>query len=115
MEHACNNSLYYVVGAAGGSRIPTATVQAIWHLLDHRMTAADALAAPRFHDQLVPSVAAFEYSFDNTTVLGLRDREHNVTWMAPGLSAVQAVRVKANGMFEAASEPRQKNSAGLTV
>jgi len=79
------------------------------------MTAADALAEPRFHDQLVPSVAAFEYSFENATVLGLREREHNVTWMAPGLSAVQAVRVKHGGVFEAASEPRQKNSAGLIL
>jgi len=79
------------------------------------MTAVDALAAPRFHDQLVPSIAAFEFSFDNATVLGLKEREHNVTWMAPGLSAVQAVRVQHDGIFEAASEPRQKNSAGLTV
>lgn len=115
VDHLANNSLYFAVGAAGGSRIPTSTIQALWHVLDHDMSVADALAAPRFHDQLVPSVVTFEYPFDNKTVHALQEREHNVTWVAPGVSAVQALRMKWDGSFEAAGEPRQKNSAGLVV
>jgi gamma-glutamyltranspeptidase/glutathione hydrolase len=30
VEHLDNSSLYFVVGAAGGSRIITATVQSLW-------------------------------------------------------------------------------------
>lgn len=115
VDHIANNSLYFVVGAAGGSRIPTATVQALWHVLDHEMSVADALAQPRFHDQLIPSTTVFEYAFDNKTIAELKEREHNATWVAPVLSAVQALRLKWDGRFEAAGEPRQKNSAGLVA
>lgn len=60
VEHKSNGSLYYVVGSAGGSRIITATIQNLWHTLDHNMSAIDALYEPRFHDQLVPNVIGFE-------------------------------------------------------
>lgn len=115
VDHISNNSLYFVIGAAGGSRIPSATMQALWHVLDHDMTVSQALAAPRFHDQLVPAVTTFEYAFDNATVAAMHDREHNVTWVPPGLSSVQGLRLGWNGEFEAAGEPRQKNSAGMIV
>lgn len=61
VEHAGNGSLYYVVGAAGGSRIITATVQSLWGVLDRGMSAGEAMAQPRWHDQLVPNVVAFEW------------------------------------------------------
>jgi gamma-glutamyltranspeptidase/glutathione hydrolase len=40
VEHA-DGSLYFVVGAAGGSRIITATLQQLWHVLDQNMTAPE--------------------------------------------------------------------------
>ena len=110
-----DGKLHFVTGAAGGSRIITATVQTLWGVLDRNMTAAEALAMPRLHDQLVPDQVAFEYSYDNSTVEALRSRGHNVTWVAPGQSSAQSIRVLADGDFEAASEPRQKNSAGYVV
>lgn len=61
VEHLSNSSLYYIVGAAGGSRIITATVQNLWHVLDRNMSAPQAIAQPRFHDQLIPNVVAFEW------------------------------------------------------
>ncbi|KAI7072916.1 gamma-glutamyltransferase, partial [Hortaea werneckii] len=54
VEHA-NGSFYYAVASAGGSRIITAVLQNLWHVLDQNMTAPEALAAPRLHDQLVPN------------------------------------------------------------
>lgn len=65
VEHAGNGSLYYVVGAAGGSRIITATVQSLWGVLDRGMSAGEAMAQPRWHDQLVPNVVAFEWGDDD--------------------------------------------------
>ncbi|KAL8784917.1 MAG: hypothetical protein Q9195_008854 [Heterodermia aff. obscurata] len=67
VEHLANNTLYFVVGSAGGSRIITATVQNLWHVLDQHLTSAEALARPRFHDQLNPNTAVFEYAYDNRT------------------------------------------------
>lgn len=104
-----------VVGAAGGSRIISATTQVLWHMLERGASAAAAVAEPRFHDQLMPNVVAFEYNFDNATVDSMKDKGHNVTWVREGFSAVQAVRVRDDGVFEAAGETRQKNSAGLTL
>lgn len=84
-----NGTLYYVVGAAGGSRIITATIQNLVHVLDGNMTAPQALAQPRLHDQLIPNQVSFEYAFDNTTVAFMESRGHNVTWIAPGQSSAQ--------------------------
>lgn len=112
---ARDGSLLAAVGAAGGSRIITATATALWHVVEHGMTMGEALAEPRLHDQLMPNRVLLEYSFDNGTAASLAARGHNVTWVAEGLSAVQGVRVLEDGVFEAASEPRQKNSGGLTI
>lgn len=104
-----------ITGAAGGSRIITSTVQNIIHVIDQGLTAAEALAKPRLHDQLIPNQAAFEYTYDNSTVAFMRSRGHNVTWVAPGASTAQAIRVSPNGTFDAAGEPRQLNSAGYSA
>lgn len=114
VEHA-NRSLYFVVGAAGGSRIITATVLQLWNVLDRSMTAKEALAQRRWHDQLIPNVASFELGFDEGVVQYMADRGH--VFAVPGVagaSSAQAIRV-VDGGFEAASEPRQKDSGGFIV
>lgn len=114
VEHA-NGTLYFLTSAAGGSRIITSTVQQLWNVLDRNLTAAEALAKPRLHDQLVPNQVSFEYAYDNSTVAYLQSLGHNVTWVAPGQSASHQVRRLANGTFEAAGDPRQVDSAGVAV
>jgi gamma-glutamyltranspeptidase/glutathione hydrolase len=66
------------------------------------MTAPQALAQPRLHDQLIPNQVAFEYAYDNETVAFMKSRGHNVTWIAPGQSSAQSIRRLPNGTFEAA-------------
>jgi gamma-glutamyltranspeptidase / glutathione hydrolase len=110
-----DGSLFLIAGSAGGSRIITATVQNIIHVIDQGMTAAEALAQPRLHDQLIPNQVTFEYAYDNSTVAFMEGRGHNVSWIAPGQSTAQAIRVLPNGTFDAAGEPRQLNSAGYSV
>ncbi|TAQ83415.1 hypothetical protein B7494_g8260 [Chlorociboria aeruginascens] len=95
VEHP-NGTLYMSIGAAGGSRIITATVQSIWHVLDHGMTLPEALKEPRLHDQLLPDLTTFEYMYDNDTVDSMRSRGHNVTWVGHE-SSVQGVRLLWNG------------------
>jgi gamma-glutamyltranspeptidase/glutathione hydrolase len=107
--------LYLVVGSAGGSRIITATIQNIHHVLDQNMTTPEALAQPRLHDQLEPDQVSFEYAYDNGTVAYMQSLGHNVTWVAPGLTTAQALRQLPNGTFEAAGDPRQVNSGGLAI
>jgi gamma-glutamyltranspeptidase/glutathione hydrolase len=117
VEHANSSSLidafYVAIGAAGGSRIITATIQNLLHILDGNMTTAQALAQPRIHDQLVPATVSFEYAFDNATTAYMTQLGANVTWIAPGQSTAQGLRRLSNGTFEAAGEPRQVNSGGF--
>jgi gamma-glutamyltranspeptidase / glutathione hydrolase len=107
--------LYFVIGAAGGSRIITSTIQNIINVLDRNMTAPEALKYPRLHDQLIPNTVQFEYAYDNETTSFLRSLGHNVTFMAPGSSSAQGIRRLDNGTFEAAGEPRQLNSGGYAI
>lgn len=112
-------ALYYIIGSAGGSRIITATIQNIWHVLDQKLTAEQALAQPRMHDQLTPATVSFEYAglniqgYDNSTVAYLAGLGANVSWIAPGQTTAQGIVRLPNGTFQAAGEPRQYASGGL--
>ncbi|KAK5997306.1 Glutathione hydrolase proenzyme [Cladobotryum mycophilum] len=110
-----NGTLYAAIGAAGGSRIISATAQTLWHILDHDMTAAESLAYPRMHDQLAPDRVVLEKKFSKSVGDYLKEKGHHVEWADPGSSAVQCIKRHFDGSLEAASEPRQKNSAGYTV
>ncbi|KAJ5082222.1 Glutathione hydrolase proenzyme [Penicillium argentinense] len=110
-----DGSVFLVTGCAGGSRIITATVQNIINVIDKGLSAAQALAQPRLHDQLVPNQVTFEYAYDNSTVAFMESLGHNVTWIAPGQSSAQAIRILPNGTFDAAGEPRLLASAGYSV
>ena len=68
VEFLANNTLYFVTGAAGGSKIITATIQSLWNVLDKNMTSAQAVEAPRFHDQLVPN-QVIPLSFERRLIL----------------------------------------------
>lgn len=106
---------YFLIGAAGGSRIITSTIQNIHNVIDYEDSVADALARPRWHDQLTPNQITFEWAFDNSTVAFLKDLGHTTVHIPPGQSAAQGLLWLRNGTFEAAGEPRQKNSGGFAV
>ncbi|KAM3484773.1 hypothetical protein MY8738_001892 [Beauveria namnaoensis] len=112
-----NGTLYAVIGAAGGSRISTATAQCLWHAVEHGMTMREALSVGRLHDQLLPNRLTLEYLFPdlNATVAAMQARGHKVKVVEPGLSSVQAIKRLEDGSFEAVGEPRQANSAGYSV
>lgn len=78
-----------VGGAAGGSTIIGANAQVIRNVVDFSHSALQALAAPRFHDQVLPDTTVLERGsdrgaevtgFDDATATALAERGHNVTW-----------------------------------
>lgn len=113
MAEFANGTLFAVLGASGGSRIITTVIQTALNLLERKMTVHEALKQPRLHDQLLPNQVTFEWDYDNSTVEYMIGRSHNVTW-GPAGSSSQAIRI-INGHFEAAGEPRQDDSGGLTI
>ncbi|KAI5306643.1 18S rRNA pseudouridine methyltransferase [Ascosphaera pollenicola] len=110
-----DGSLFFVTGAAGGSRIITSTLSTIINVIDRNMSVSDALAEPRLHDQLMPNLLVLEETFNRTTAEFLRSREHDIVYIPIAQSAVQALRLHEDGTFEAAGEVRQEDSAGLVV
>ncbi|KAK4228440.1 gamma-glutamyltranspeptidase [Podospora fimiseda] len=116
VEHASNLSLYFATGAAGGSRIISSTMQTAWHILSGETSKiVQAVKAPRLHHQLMPDVLNVEEGYDSGVYDSLRAKGHNVSWIAPGQSAVQGLMRLWNGTFEAAGETRQLNSGGFAV
>lgn len=110
-----DGTLLATVGAAGGSRIVSATAQVLWNTLKHDMSLTNAIRQPRIHDQLIPNHILIENAFDKSIAAGLVERGHELNWTTPTKSAVQGVWRHADGVFEAAAESRQKNSGGLTL
>ncbi|TGJ80895.1 hypothetical protein E0Z10_g7869 [Xylaria hypoxylon] len=110
-----NGDVLGTVGAAGGSRIISATTQVAWEVLEHNRTMTEAIRSPRMHDQLMPNIAVLEAGFDGGVAASMVAKGHNVTWVSRAASAVQGVLVGFDGRFEAASEIRQVSSGGLTL
>ncbi|KAG9231907.1 putative gamma-glutamyltranspeptidase 1 [Amylocarpus encephaloides] len=110
-----NGQVFVSHASAGGSRIITEIIQHLWHVMDQNMTSAEALAQPRFHDQLSPNTVSFEYTYNDQTTAFFKEIGANVAFTAPGGSTAQALRMLPNGTFEAAGEPRQLNSAGYAI
>ncbi|KAK8123201.1 Gamma-glutamyltranspeptidase [Apiospora sp. TS-2023a] len=114
VDFAANGTFYAALGAQGSERIITSVVQALWYLLDRKMGLLEALRAPRLHEQLSPNQTSYEWEYGNSTVAFMEERGHITAWLQDG-SSVQAVRRLPNGTFEAAGEPRQRDSGGFAV
>ncbi|KAI0449036.1 gamma-glutamyltranspeptidase [Xylaria acuta] len=114
-DNNSNERLFAAVGAAGGSRIISATTQVAWRVVELAESMGEAVGAARVHDQLMPNTAVLEAGFDGAVAASLADKGHNVTWVPRAASAVQGFRVRPDGRFEAASEKRQVASGGLTL
>ncbi|KAH6896937.1 gamma-glutamyltranspeptidase [Thelonectria olida] len=111
-----DGAFFVAVGAAGGSRIISATSQVLWRVMSEPVGINEAVNEPRLHDQLMPNKLLAEKDFPITTVRQLRDvYGHNVTWVSPGLSIVEGVIRDKKGYFEAGSDARQKNHGGVVV
>lgn len=92
-----------LVGAAGGSRIPTAIFQAIVRTIYHQLPLEQAILYPRFHHQLIPEFLLVE----NYTLF---EREHGNSEMIEDLakmghtSAESGPLTAMNGIIRALDE-----------
>lgn len=108
-----SGQLLLVVGAAGGPRIITATSQVILNVIDHRMTLADAMRAPRLHHQALPDTILYEPNGLGATVLDSLGRMGHGVKTAFGLANVNAV-MRVKGGWQGVSEPRNSGTHGAS-
>ena len=103
--------LLLVTGARGGPRIISATSQIILNVIDHRMSLADAMSAPRLHHQALPDSIRLEAGgFDPTVIARLRAMGHHVYEMSSGIAAAASV-MRVKGGYEGMDDPRSHGSA----
>ncbi|MCZ8205177.1 gamma-glutamyltransferase [Gemmatimonas sp.] len=99
-----------VAGAAGGPTIITGTSQVILNVIEHRMTLADAMRAPRIHHQALPDSLTFEAGGVRPTVLdSLRAFGHAMREVRSLVNVNAIMRVK--GGWEGQPEPRRSGGA----
>jgi len=103
-----------LAGAGGGPRIITAVWQVISNVIDFKMTAAQADAAPRLHHQHLPEHVEFEAdSIDEATETALKGRGYDVQWGSGPRSFFGAVTtiVRAGDHWEGSSDRRGGGAA----
>jgi gamma-glutamyltranspeptidase/glutathione hydrolase len=102
--------LLLVTGAAGGPRIISATSQIILDVIDHRMSLADAMSAPRIHHQALPDSIGLERGgFEPSVVARLEKMGHYVYERGSVASAASVMRVR--GGYEGMDDPRSGGAA----
>lgn len=99
-----------VLGAAGGPTIITSVAQVILNVVEHHMTLADAMRAPRMHHQSLPDEVRVERGdFADSTLARLRAMGHTIAERDKIANANAVVRVP--GGWEGVSEPRASGAA----
>jgi gamma-glutamyltranspeptidase/glutathione hydrolase len=103
-----------VLGTPGGPTIFTTIFQIVVDIVDFRMTAAEAVAAPRFHHQLLPpDLVTFSPAvpLPESTRKALAGRGYRTAPHGFELGDVQVVVRAASGELTAASDPRGRGVA----
>jgi gamma-glutamyltranspeptidase/glutathione hydrolase len=94
-----------VVGAAGGPRIISATLQVILNVIDFHMPVKEAVIAPRIHHQWMPDSLIVEADIGTDTKRALERRGHNVR--ERGVVGVAQAIIMDKGKISGAADPRK--------
>jgi gamma-glutamyltranspeptidase/glutathione hydrolase len=106
------DSVDLVLGGAGGSRIISAVFEELSNAVDFGMTAADAVRAPRFHQQDAPDVLVLEPRALPADVLNALRAMGHETEEAEHLADAPAIG-RDLGLWQGAPEPRRNGGLGL--
>ena len=106
-----DGKLELVTGSPGGSTIITTVMQIILDVVDFRMNIAEAVEAPRVHDQLLPDKLFVEEGLSPDTLRLLKAQGYTLApreaWGSASSIAV------ADGLLAGASDPRQRGTLAV--
>jgi gamma-glutamyltranspeptidase/glutathione hydrolase len=100
-----NNKPFMAVGASGGPRIITGTLNTIMNVIDFGMNIEEAVSSQRFHHQWYPNKLFIERDMPNDVKENLIKKGHELS-TGEAESAVQAIMIK-DGKITGASDPRK--------
>ena len=98
-----------ILGAAGGPRIISATLQTIINVLDFHMPVKEAVEAPRIHHQWIPEEINVETKLAPETKKSLERRGHTVKERTT-LGVVQAILAKRSKVAGAADSRKEERA-----
>jgi gamma-glutamyltranspeptidase/glutathione hydrolase len=117
-----DGKLVMVLGTPGGSRILTAVLQTIVHVVDYGMNVQEAVDAPRFHHQWLPDLTNAEpYALSPDSRKLLTDMGHNIAGPQPanhlaviivGAPSIDGKPIGKN-RFYGANDPRRNTGLAL--
>ena len=96
-----DGAVAFVTGAPGGSRIITTVLDVLVNAIDFKKPIAEAVAAPRVHDQWLPDEVLVERTLPADTIRALAARGHNVR-IGPTGGSANSIAVTAAGLVGAA-------------
>lgn len=106
-----NGRLFMVLGSPGGATIPTSVLQTLLNVVDHGMTAKQAVSAPRFHHQWRPDTIRMESNaIHPDDSLALVHMGHTIK-VRSAIGRVDAILVLPDGRLEAGADPRGDDAA----
>jgi gamma-glutamyltranspeptidase/glutathione hydrolase len=100
---------FLITGSPGGSRIITAVLQVITNVIDFKMPIAEAVSAPRLHQQWQPEDVLVEPGFDPALLDALRARGHKILATRPFTSA-NSIEVMTDGHIVGAADTRTRGA-----
>jgi gamma-glutamyltranspeptidase / glutathione hydrolase len=106
-----DNKLLLVVGTPGGSTIITSVFQTMLNIIEHNMSATDAVNAPRFHHQWLPDMIYVEKDAISPAVKEKLQQKGHIFKERGGIGRVEAILIRPDGAMEAAADKRGDDSA----
>jgi gamma-glutamyltranspeptidase/glutathione hydrolase len=100
--------LEIVTGSPGGSRIITTVLQIIVDILDHHLNIAEAVDAPRVHDQWLPDELRIERGVSPDTIRLLEAMGHKVV-TREAMGSASSIVIE-DGLLTGAADPRQRGT-----
>jgi gamma-glutamyltranspeptidase / glutathione hydrolase len=101
------------LGGRGGSRIPTNTAQVLLNMIVDGDPLQTAVDRPRLHHQWLPDrLDAEADTFSPETRAAIEGRGHRIE-VNDATAKIHAVRLRAGGRVEAASDPRSTGTGGV--
>jgi gamma-glutamyltranspeptidase / glutathione hydrolase len=101
-----DGKLKMVVGTPGGSTIITSVFQTIVNVIDFKLSASDAVSAPRFHHQWLPDVIQNEENCLSLETKTKLEAMGHIFKPRKSIGRVEAIVVKDNNKLEGAADPR---------
>lgn len=96
-----------VIGASGGSYIISSVAQATIRNIIFNQTISEAIEAPRFHNQFIPTKTQVEHGVPDSITTILQIKNHQTLMKLPKFkNHVAALEKKDNGRIYGATDPR---------